>query len=262
MNGHDDLIDEIQGIASTLPLSQIEQLASAIEDLSEPTPQGRAHATSMTASHGYKTAVVNLWNAWLQEPATLGATVALALRTSALTADRMRNATSVEVVWTGPTSNEVPVRKSAQVLERLIDDARRRIVIVSFAAYKVPSVDDRLRAAASRGVAIDLILETEADSKGELRQDAADAFDALHGIASFWVWPASSRPAGGAVLHAKAAIRDTAAALVTSANFTGRALERNMELGLLITGGPVPRRLADHFDALMVRGELSRLRLA
>lgn len=50
------------------------------------------------------------------------------------------------------------------------------------------------------------------------------------------------------MLHAKTAIWDASAALVTSANFTGKALKQNMEFGLLVTGGPVPRRLAQHFD--------------
>ena len=43
---------------------------------------------------------------------------------------------------------------------------------------------------------------------------------------------------------------------MTSANLTGRALERNMELGLLIQNGPVPARLAEHFDWLIANGEL------
>ncbi len=250
------LVEQVQLLASTLPHAQADRLADLLATLDGPEPGGRAQAASLTASPAFKTAVANLWQAWGTEPATPGAAVALALRTAALTAERMRSASSLEVVWTGPTSNEVPVRQSAQVLERLIDDARRRIIIVSFAAYKVASVERGLRDAAGRGVAIDLVLETEGDSKGELKQDAAEAFDALAGIAAFWVWPAASRPPAGGVLHAKAAIRDTSAALVTSANFTGRALERNMELGLLITGGPVPRRLADHFDALMASGQL------
>jgi phosphatidylserine/phosphatidylglycerophosphate/cardiolipin synthase-like enzyme len=57
-------------------------------------------------------------------------------------------------------------------------------------------------------------------------------------------------------MHAKAAIADRSAALVTSANLTGHALDLNMELGLLVRGGSVPARLADHFNALFASGEL------
>jgi cardiolipin synthase len=38
---------------------------------------------------------------------------------------------------------------------------------------------------------------------------------------------------------------------VTSANLTGHGMNENMELGLLVRGGPVPRRLAAHFAQLM-----------
>jgi phosphatidylserine/phosphatidylglycerophosphate/cardiolipin synthase-like enzyme len=171
----------------------------------------------------------------------------------------MRSSSSLEVVWTGPTTNQVPVRQSAQVLERLIEDARRRLIVVSFAAYKVASVETAVREAADRGVRVDPILETAADSKGALNVDAAEAFETLQGAATFWVWPGQVRPQEGAVLHAKVAICDSTSVLVTSANQTGRALERNMELGLLINAGPVPRRLADHFDSLMSNGTLNEI---
>lgn len=54
-----------------------------------------------------------------------------------------------------------------------------------------------------------------------------------------------------AFMHAKTAIADEHTALVGSANLTGFAIAANIELGLLITGGPVPRRLARHFRSLM-----------
>jgi phosphatidylserine/phosphatidylglycerophosphate/cardiolipin synthase-like enzyme len=56
-------------------------------------------------------------------------------------------------------------------------------------------------------------------------------------------------------MHVKALIADRKTALVSSANLTDLALVTNMELGLVVTG-PVPARLADHFDQLLVRGEL------
>ncbi len=36
-------------------------------------------------------------------------------------------------------------------------------------------------------------------------------------------------------------------------------MHENMELGLLVHGGPVPRRLAAHFAHLMARGDLEHL---
>jgi cardiolipin synthase len=99
-----------------------------------------------------------------------------------------------------------------------------------------------------------LILETSEASGGRLDVDAANAFSSLGAAVSFWVWPTDQRPAlpaGTAALHAKAAIADDHTALVTSANLTGHGMNENMELGLLVRGGAVPRRLAAHFTRLM-----------
>ena len=74
----------------------------------------------------------------------------------------------------------------------------------------------------------------------------------------FYVWPAAQRPPGGK-LHVKAAIADEYAALVTSANLTGAALNENMELGLLVKGGSVPRRLSRHFMSLIDDEVLERV---
>jgi len=46
--------------------------------------------------------------------------------------------------------------------------------------------------------------------------------------------------------------------LVSSANLTESALTLNMELGLLVEGGEVPRRVQEHLDALVAAGQLQR----
>jgi phosphatidylserine/phosphatidylglycerophosphate/cardiolipin synthase-like enzyme len=38
---------------------------------------------------------------------------------------------------------------------------------------------------------------------------------------------------------------------VSSANLTGKAMERNMELGVIVRGGSVPARIASQFDRLI-----------
>lgn len=132
----------------------------------------------------------------------------------------------------------------------------------SFAAYKVAEVVGALRAAADRGVEVRLVLESAVESKGKLSHDAAAAFEALGDAASFYVWPAELRASTGgghAAMHAKCAVADRRLALVTSANLTGAAMADNMELGLLVRGGDVPRRIGDHFDALIAAGTLRKL---
>lgn len=252
----DQLVECLHEMAVAVPVGQLELLADVLDTVSKPDMESRQRASALVASPRFKAAVADLWAAWESAVSVSGPSLALALRAAAHNADRMRAASSLEVVWTGPASPAVPVRHSAQVIENLIDTARQRLIIVSFAAYRVETVEERLVEAASRGVTVDLVLETTEDSKGRLDHEAANAFDALRHIARFWVWPGKLRPDDGAVLHAKAAIRDGSLALITSANLTGRALNSNMELGLLVGGGPIPGRLNDHFDSLMSSGTL------
>jgi phosphatidylserine/phosphatidylglycerophosphate/cardiolipin synthase-like enzyme len=47
--------------------------------------------------------------------------------------------------------------------------------------------------------------------------------------------------------------------LVTSANFTAAAQERNIELGLLVNSPDVAFRVERHFEALIKGGHLERL---
>ncbi len=251
---------ELEKLATALPGDQVVLLADHLDKLPGPSPDGHGDVVRLVASAAFEAAVTRLWRAWNDEPAPSGPALALALRVGAATAQHLRGASQTEIVWTGPSSVYVPVRHSSQVLFELVETAARRLTVVSFAAYRVERVTAALGRAARRGVDVRLVLETKEDSRGRLSDDAADAFGALAHVASFWVWPAARRTEH-ASMHVKAAIRDAAAALVTSANLTGSGLEHNMELGVLVTGGPVARRLDDHFTALMERGDLVRVRL-
>jgi phosphatidylserine/phosphatidylglycerophosphate/cardiolipin synthase-like enzyme len=209
----------------------------------------------VVASPVFRDVASRLVERWGEAPVS-GTAIALALRATAKAVERERVEESIEVVWTGPRTAAVPVRLTREVLIDLIRSARESLFIVSFAAYRVEVVLDELTTAASRGVVIRLILET---TGGTLTFDAAKAFAALADLVTFYVWPPEKRPAverGRAALHAKAAIADGHTALVTSANLTGHGITQNMELGLLIKGGPIPHRLSDHFRELIAQGTL------
>jgi phosphatidylserine/phosphatidylglycerophosphate/cardiolipin synthase-like enzyme len=60
-------------------------------------------------------------------------------------------------------------------------------------------------------------------------------------------------------MPAKAAVADSRVAFLTSANLTEAALERNMELGVLIRGGTLPASIDRLIDALLESGELQEV---
>ena len=60
--------------------------------------------------------------------------------------------------------------------------------------------------------------------------------------------------APGAVLHAKAVIHDYERVLVTSANPTPKALDRNTKAGLLVSNRSFAQTFAPHFQRLIDTG--------
>lgn len=161
--------------------------------------------------------------------------------------DDQRDVVDITPVWTGPQSAARSERLTIAVIGDLIDQADTKLILASYATVPSPRIVGSLSAAASRGVDIILILERAVDNP-EFRSRG----EPLPGLrARRFHWPAAVRPPGAA-LHAKVLVADDRVALVGSANLTGRALENNLECGLLVRDGPLPRALAHHL--LTTRG--------
>lgn len=161
---------------------------------------------------------------------------------------------SVNVVWTGPESGVTTSRLTAATVIDLIDGAHRDVLLVSYATQSEPTIAGALRGAANRGVTITLLAERHHDNPHYT--GAASPFPDIPALRLHW--PAGQRPPGAA-LHAKIIVVDEKTALVGSANLTGRAMEDNLECGILLRGGPVPKALSDHVNGLYARGNLRRL---
>jgi cardiolipin synthase A/B len=168
----------------------------------------------------------------------------------------------IELLWTGPApANQIPARRIDQVLYDLIAGAKREILLVTFAAYKVSRLIDGLATALNRGVQVRLILEFARASEGQLKFDAVEAFPAIIcQQAQIYYWPVEKRERNTsgypAKLHAKLAVIDDQVVL-SSANLTGDAFSRNLELGALLNSGEIRQRICAHFDSLVADGILS-----
>ena len=165
--------------------------------------------------------------------------------------ERTRRHQSIDVVWTGPDSGVTTGRLTAATVTELIGQARREILLVSYATQSEPAIHAALTDAASRGVEITLLAEKHTDNPAYTARGTP--FPGLP--ATRLHWPASQRPPGAA-LHAKIIVVDDRIALITSANLTGRAMEANLECGILLHGGPQPRAIRDHITGLQAHGYL------
>ncbi len=175
-----------------------------------------------------------------------------------------RSRETAELVWTGPATSVVPVRSTERVLFDLVQSAERRLTIMSFGIFQVPRLVNGLEDALERRVEIRIILgDREAESDRVLDQQRYQLGEMVAGRACLCWWPHERRlrdAAGCAgLMHAKAAVADSRTAFLTSANLTEAALERNIELGVLIHGGTLPGAIDHLVDALLEAGELEVL---
>jgi cardiolipin synthase len=194
--------------------------------------------------------------AWNSAPDVSPANLAWALRTASEADERRRREQTVELVWTGPSPGGSVLRRTDQALLDLIRTARSSLHIVTFAAYKIPVLNEAMLAAARRGVEISLIFESPGASAGKTAFAGLDALgEELKALSEVYIWPLDRRPRDQAgrygSLHAKFAVADEAALFVSSANLTEYAFNFNMELGLLVRGGDLPAHVESHLRHLV-----------
>lgn len=158
---------------------------------------------------------------------------------------------STELVWTGPTTPFVSARRTEQALLQVINSAEQSLFITSFVAYDVSTIVKALNAANDRGVVISMLLELSKSHGGSINFDAIGKMKALVPAIRLYAWRDKADPFLDGSVHAKVAVADNEMCFITSANLTGHAMEKNMEAGVLISGGHIPRLLGRHLNSLI-----------
>jgi len=198
--------------------------------------------------------VVQAWEQLQPYQALTGMQVSVSFRAAMAAALAERDRAGAELVWTGPDTQIIHARPTSEVVIEVVGQAKRDLLLVSFATSKVPGLVAALRVAAARGVNISLLAETAAAAGGQYHDAAQQPFPDVP--MTSYVWAPHHRPTVGghtAVMHAKVVLADDQVAFITSANLTGRAMDHNMEAGVLITCGPIPASLFGHFRELAYR---------
>ena len=206
----------------------------------------------------------NIRSSWAQTaPQLTQREVSLVLAGALHAVSEERRRVKVELVGSGPAALGSSLRSTEPALLELLGSSRNSVYVVTFAAYKVPSVADAIRAASARGVRVVFVLESEASSDGKVSFDPLPYLRSDGALAvEVYSWPLDKRPRDSrgrhGTLHAKFAVADRRQLLVSSANLTEYAFALNMELGVLITGGAAPEEASDHIDELIRLGILQR----
>ena len=194
-----------------------------------------------------------------------------------LLSDRQREAAKVpkvNLVWTGPDGSGKSNRDTGVVVRELFASATRSVLIAGFAVHhgreifkqlalrmtELPQLEVRMFLNVARALRDTTIAE---QLIGRFVQD----FRREH-------WPGTRYPViyydprtlaidekRRTSLHAKCIVVDSATSLVTSANFTEAAQQRNIEVGTLVTDEQFSKALVEQFDALIRAGAVHRLPL-
>lgn len=170
-----------------------------------------------------------------------------------------------DLVWSGPEVPGLHARDTRRVYEELLGSAEHSIWASTYAFFDGPRAFEILarRMDAMSRLQVTLLLNIQ-----RKRGDTTAVDHLVRRFADrFWTtdWPGSSRPrvfydpralegdGPGGVLHAKAIVADDQIVFVTSANFTEAALDRNIELGLLVRDRALAASVSRHFQVLIDR---------
>lgn len=253
-----------------MPPHERERLARALETGLLGGPYSPASLRSVLGTGGRVEGIRGALE-WLEGVGIAGPGAALYLRAIGQAASR---APQVDLVWSGPEVPGLHARDTRRVFEELIGSAERSLLISTFAFFDGPKAFDVLarRMDATPGLQVTLLLNIQ---RG--RGDTTAAENLVRRFADrFWKtdWPGSARPrvyydprsiemdGPSGVLHAKAIVADDEVVFVTSANLTEAALDRNIEVGLLVRDRALALTVSGYFRGLIDRGLLCPLPMA
>jgi phosphatidylserine/phosphatidylglycerophosphate/cardiolipin synthase-like enzyme len=176
-----------------------------------------------------------------------------------------------DLVWSGPEVAGLHARDTRRVYEELLGSAERSICASTYAFFDGPKAFEvlsrRMDSVADLRVTLLLNIERkwgETTAADELVRRFADKFWGTD-------WPGTRRPSvfydpralelphAKGVLHAKAVVKDDEVVFITSANLTEAALDRNIEIGLLVRDPAVAASVSAHFRGLLDRDLLKPL---
>ena len=180
------------------------------------------------------------------------------------------NTPAPELVWTGPEGHGATARDTAIVLRELFESARDQVILAGYSFRNATDVLAPLhRAMVDHGLSTTFFVNIEQaailTSPPERHAD--------HQLANFntTIWPfgppyprvyydkrALEPGPPFASLHAKCVVVDGERAFVSSANFTLRGQERNIEVGVRIDNQQFALHLARQWLSLVEAGHVHR----
>ena len=166
----------------------------------------------------------------------------------AMAAAGRREHQRLDLVWSGPTPDWSEGRSTRALAAELIGDADIRVLAATYPASKHSPYVKALKGAVARGLDVTVLVDPV-----YLAQGAEVLAQALPSARRLQIAPVD---AGAVRMHAKFVVVDDSRTLITSANFSEAAADRNLELGVVIEDLALARSLSEHVEGLISRGKL------
>jgi len=120
--------------------------------------------------------------------------LAIALSTALYSDKKHRENSTVELVWSRPRTNSIPLRRTEQSLIEVINSAQKTLLIVSFVVYSIDTIIQALTEACNRNVDVKIILETPLSGAEKIDYNTIDSFGKeLKERTKIYIWPLEQR---------------------------------------------------------------------
>ncbi len=242
------LLEAVTAVVCLVSPEKVRALAGAVRKIED--AKANVALSDVVGTATAKAVVERLVDAWHATSVGSGELASMLLAASHAF-ENVSKHQSTELVWTGPTTPFVSARRTEQALLQVIGAAKQTLFVTSFVAYDVSTIVKALNDASTRGVSISMLLESSQDHGGSMSFDVIGKMRTLVPTAKLYAWRERAAPFADGRVHAKVAVADGSVCFITSANLTGHAMEQNMEAGVLLTGGQIPKLLHDHLQALI-----------
>lgn len=178
---------------------------------------------------------------------------------------------ATDLVWSGPEVSGLHARDTRRVFEDLLGSAERSVWVCTFAFFDGPKAFEIIARRMDQLPLLRVVLLLNIQRR---RGDQSRDDDLVQRFSQrFWSadWPGLRKPdvyydprslalnGPDGVLHAKAVTVDSSKVFVTSANLTEAALDRNIELGLVVSDRALAMSVETHFRGLIDKRLLRRL---
>jgi hypothetical protein len=144
----------ISALAAQLPFDKVQAIASKFRILD--SKESATSVLSLVSAPRALELLNELFTEWkLQDVSAVE--LSAMLIASSYTQSKITKESSVELVWTGPTSRFVAPRRTEQALLQVINAAEKELFITSFVAYNVESIVNALNISCKNGVTLTML---------------------------------------------------------------------------------------------------------